>query len=247
MTILEREKDNRPDNEDEIRGIKMSVIERIKNLDHIRFFEYARYEYKIGYTDDIPMDKIVHFSDITEVRSLPDNISDLYLMHDYTSMSDYGGSLVEKANADILIEEYGFITVIGGYSSFACMIQVQSILDMPEDERDNLLDTLEGLSDYPLIDDQTLSDLESENTDEAWNDWAKEDFLKALCKKFRIDYVDIEEYEFMNIYDLFNDSMNKANEYWINESGYDMWIDVEKVVDVVSFEEFKQYVRIDDD
>lgn len=233
---------------------KEEILKRIQNMDHITFWCYNRYvcNYIDGkiesyYTQDITEDNTVYWSDLEKIDN-PDlsNTDNLYLMHDFCQMGDYGGSLVEKTNTDILTDEYGFIKVYGGYGSISCMIQIDALLCMPEEESDRILEVLEGLSDYPLIDDEELSNQESEQIDEAWDNWTKEDFIRSLCKKFNISQMDIDEYDFMNVYDLFIDASEKANEYWINESGYDMWINVDKVSEVVTYDQFLQYFKVDE-
>jgi len=242
--ILTREKNDRPTNEGMIRGIEMSeIIKRIQNMDHLSFWCYNHYDSSIrDYIQDIPVDKSVYWSDLEKIDN-PDlsDLENIYLMHDYTQMGDYGGSLVEKANYEVLTDEYGFIKVFGGYGSISCMISIQSLIDMPEDKSDAILDVLEGLSDYPLIDDDELNQQEQEQIEESWNNWTEYDFKRAIGAKFDID---LDDYEYDDLRPLFDELSKKANEYWINESGYDMWINVEKVVNALTFEQFNQFFRV---
>ena len=106
------------------RGNKEEILKRIQNMDHITFWCYNRYvsNYQDGkiesyYTQDIPDDNTVYWSDLGKIES-PDlsDTDNIYIMHDYCQMGDYGGSLVEKANTDILTNEYGFIKVFAGLS-----------------------------------------------------------------------------------------------------------------------------------
>lgn len=235
------------------RGNKEEILKRIQNMDHITFWTYNRYvcNYIDGkiesyYTQDIPEDNTVYWSDLEKIDN-PDlsDTDNLYLMHDFCQMGDYGGSLVEKANTDILTDEYGFIKVYGGYGSISCMIQIDALLCMPEEESDRILDVLEGLNKYPLIDDEELSNQESEQIEEAWDNWTEYDFKREIEKKFNIE---LDDYEFKSIdvsfRSIFDEMAERANEYWINESGYDMWINVEKVTDKMSMDDFNQYFKM---
>ena len=98
---------------------KDEIIKRIENMDHISFWCYNHYDSSIrDYTQVIPADKSVYWSDLEKLDN-PDlsDLENIYIMHDYTQMGDYGGSLVEKANYEVLTDEYGFIRVLGGYQS----------------------------------------------------------------------------------------------------------------------------------
>ena len=98
MSILDREKADRQNNENELRGIEMNerkdeIIKRIENMDHISFWCYNHYYSSIrDYTQVIPADKSVYWSDLEELDN-PDlsDLENIYIMHDYTQMGDYGG------------------------------------------------------------------------------------------------------------------------------------------------------------
>ena len=248
MSILEREKLNRPTNENEIRGIKMNerkdeIIKRIENMDHISFWCYNHYDSSIrDYTQVIPADKSVYWSDLEELDN-PDlsDIENIYLMHDYCQMGDYGGSLVEKANYEVLTNEYGFIRVFGDYGSISCMISIQSLIDMEEEESDTIFDVLEGLNNYPLIDDDELYQQERDQIEEAWDNWVEYDFKRAIELKYDIDLDDYELIPDQTFRSIFDQTAENISEYWINESGYDMWINVDKVVKSL---DFNKYFRV---
>lgn len=228
------------------------IINRIKSIDHLSFWTYNRYvsNYTDGkiesyYTQDIPMDRSVYWSDLEKIKS-PDlsDTDNIYIMHNYCQMSDYGGSLVEKSNTDILTSDYGFILVTGGYGSISCIIAIDALLCMPEEESERILDVLEGLEKYPLLDDDELFNQESKYIEEAWNNWAEYDFKRGIEGKFNID---LDDYEFKDIdvsfQSIFDEMAERVNEYWINESGYDMWINVDKIVDEMTTEDFNQYFK----
>jgi len=246
--ILARERMNRPTNEGMIRGIGMNkkdeIIKRIQNMDHLSFWCYNHYDSSIrDYIQDIPADKSVYWSDLEKIDN-PDlsDLENIYIMHDYTQMGDYGGSLVEKANYEVLTNEYGFIRVFGDYGSISCMISIQSLIDMDEEESDTILDVLEGLNDYPLIDDDELYQQERDQIEEAWNNWVEYDFKRAIESKYDIDLDDYELIPDQTFRSIFDQTAENISEYWINESGYDMWINVDKVVKSLDFNKYFQVI-----
>lgn len=236
-----------------MRNCKDQIVNRIKSIDHLTFWCYNRYvcDYKDGkiesyYTQEIPDDDSVYWSDIEELDN-PDlsDIDNIYIMHDYCQMSDYSGSLVEKSNTEILTGEYGFIGVYGDYGSISCMIGIQSLIDMPKEESERILDLLEGLNDYPLIDEEELSDNEMNYIDESWNNWGEYDFKRAIGLKFNLDISDYKLKSDSSLRELFDNLAVKANEYWDNESGYNMYINIDNIVKVMSIDDFNTYFELD--
>lgn len=236
---------------------KDEIVNRIKSIEHLTFWCYNRYvcDYNTDgklesyYTQEIPNDNFVYWSDIEELDNpdLSDELDNIYIMHDYCQMGDYGGSLVGKSNTEILTGEYKFIKVFGEYSSISCMIGIQSLIDMPKEESERILDLLEGLNDYPIIDDETLSELEYEQIEESWNNWGEYDFKRAIGLKFNLDISDYKLKSDSSLRELFDNLADKANEYWYNESGYNMYINIDNIVKVMSMDDFNTYFEIDND
>ena len=52
---------------------------------------------------------------------------------------------------------------------------------------DEMAEMFDGLEDYPLICDETHSLLEMEAAEEAWDDWARSDFCRAVEARFAED------------------------------------------------------------
>jgi hypothetical protein len=185
--------------------------------------------------------------------------SKVFILASYCSGSDHSGNLVEIANMKALKEslpaEYEdaaeYIEYSGGFGTFALAIRLDALT--PE-----LLETLEVLEDYPVIDESLWSELETESQNEAWDSWAKADFRTALAKALvsayeaspASDQLDGEtDQDYAGGYDsavewledgaditddnlshLFMLMSDLANEYWVNEQGSDSYIDVEDVV-----------------
>jgi len=159
----------------------------------------------------------------------------------YASGSDYSGSTVEKANAKCIedaYEEHEWVhPVYGGYDTFAVAIGVTGLLGCDDDTFDEFCETLEGLEDYPVIDEEALCELEMESADEAWESWCRGDFTCTLEK----EYEDQAEFEWPDDFDLrafFEEKREEANVYWYCEgSGPSMYVDLDAVVKGITFDD----------
>jgi hypothetical protein len=146
------------------------------------------------------------------------------------SGSDYSGSLVERSNHKAFEEAFSrgenkwWKTVYGGHGTFAVVIDLKKV---PKKRETELKDFFNALENYPLADEDLHSNMEIEAQDEAWKSWARGDFKKALEKHFGFTFDEVDDEK---VFELFQRASDRANEYWINEQGGDMWIDVEKVV-----------------
>lgn len=183
----------------------------------------------------------------------------VYVIPNYCTGSDYSGSLLEVSNMKALREslpaEYEdgdqYIVYHGGHGTFAIAIRLDAVTE-------DLLETLEALEDYPLIDESLHSELEIESQNEAWESWAKDEFRTALGQALSAQYEassasdqregetdadytarydsavdwleDGAEISDDNLSSLFWKMAELANEYWCNEQGSDSYIDVDDVV-----------------
>lgn len=173
--------------------------------------------------------------------------AELYFYVPCASGSDYAGSTVEKANAGCIEESYGehdwVHPVYGGFNTYAVAIGVTGLLGCDEDTFDELCETLEGLADYPVIDEDALSALEMESADEAWDSWCRDDFTRALDKAFE----DEAEFEWPTdpaLRAFFEEKAQEANEYWFNEGfGPDMYIRIDEIVKGIDFDDVVKWAR----
>jgi hypothetical protein len=97
-----------------------------------------------------------------------------------------------------------------------------------------------ALEDYPCASDETLSELELEASSEAWESWARADFMRALEKRFDCEFGELPKEEPEA---LFRDTAERIGEYWVNEQGSDMWIDVDKVAAAVDPTDIAEWPR----
>jgi hypothetical protein len=152
--------------------------------------------------------------------------------------SDYSGGDITVANLRYLRKQYpafGF-EVTGGYSTYGFAL----FCDAPETDSvscaEALYDDLRGLIDYPVFDEELVSEVAAEWADEAWQSWARDDFKRALLKKFgdEAQTPDPIETALDNASDsalreLFERAADRTNTYWETENA-DSTVDIDRVV-----------------
>lgn len=93
-----------------------------------------------------------------------------------------------------------------------------------------LSELVDGLEDYPLIDDDMHSSVEMEREDEAWESWVRSDLE-------RLTGLDLDDYKDADVWSAYREAMEATNTYPVDE--YDgVYIDVERIAD-----EFKAMVE----
>lgn len=164
-----------------------------------------------------------------------------YEVPDLLSGSDYSGCLVQRSNHDVWRETFAdgedqwWCSVIGGYCTYAIVIDMEAITD---DARE-FLDALEG---YCIADDDHHSNMEMEAQSEAWESWTRRDFIQALEKRFDAEDLDVAA-DKIALFELFYETSDRIGEYWVNEQGSDMYINVDKIVKAVTPEAFLTVTR----
>lgn len=104
---------------------------------------------------------------------------------------------------------------------------------------DEMIETLEGLENYPLISEDDHSELELELQQEAWANWAASDWRRLVCKALDAalpEDCDRDADETLDtipdaddkLRELFHACAESSNTYWQEEQG-DQWIDLEDV------------------
>jgi len=95
---------------------------------------------------------------------------------------------------------------------------------------------LDNLENYPVIDEDDMSQLELEQQGEAYESWGRSDFKRELLKHFQDsdlygpleDWLDCQTAN-DEIDQLFYKLESESNTYWEDQSGAGQWIDVEKI------------------
>lgn len=155
------------------------------------------------------------------------------------SGSDYSGGSVARANYNELVkllEEHhpedqtpvAWVSAYGGHNTKALFV----VYDELDDE---IKETLGALTDYPVVDDEALSELEGEEQDEAWDNFYKRDFERAVMKGVNAEYPDEEEVDdWPDDTDssvLLRVAMDLSNTYW-EHTTEGPYLDMKRVVPV---------------
>lgn len=181
--------------------------------------------------DGVPT-KTLSYGDLKSTDDTPtkSNKKLLYLMPELMSGGDYSRSgLYSISNHRVFLKEYGKYAgvhpVTGGWGSFGVAIRLDVLDRHPE-----IQECLDGLDRYPIIDDQDLNELETEKSDEAWKDWAKDELVRELRKS----HPSLENFEPGDkLEHLFYAASQESEEYWEGQAGGSMYINIDKIVPYV--------------
>lgn len=124
--------------------------------------------------------------DLTEVRGPTD--AD-FVSHQYLSrIGLQRGAMVRANQKDV--ESYDVAASRwGAYNSREIVFRI----DAPSDSAESILEILQGLDDYPIVDESTLSELEMEDEIKAWADFGASDFRRSIAEQHEIDRDDVTE------------------------------------------------------
>ena len=176
--------------------------------------------------------KNVSYGDFTSTEETPTktNKKFLYLVPDLMAGGDYSNSgTYSISNHRVFLKKYGKYAGVhkltSGWGTFAVAIRLDVLDRHPE-----IHDCLDSLNRYPIIDDQDLSDLETEKSEEAWKEWAKDDLVRELRKSDP----SLENFEPGNkLEHLFYAASQESEEYWESQAGGSMYINIDKIVPYV--------------
>lgn len=184
----------------------------------------------------------------TDNRKTEDAGAYYYLVPRYCEGGDYSGGTVEKANHRAFMMSWecceGVFDVSGGHGTFSVAISVNWLVEHWGDDEDDtarkIVDCLIALDDYPVIDDDVLSELEIELSDEAWDYWAKDDYVQGVEKHLGValEILDDQKSKFVA---MFSDVCGRENEYW-EADGPDMWIRLEPIVEATTLRDLAPFV-----
>ena len=152
-----------------------------------------------------------------------------FLMPDILSGSDYCSSgSVEVSNHRVFLERYGKLPnvydVYGGYGTFAVAIRLDSITD-------EMIEDLNSLEEYPVLDDEDHGEVEMEAENEAWECYVSHDFAEALAKKFPALEEQIEDFSEDRLQQIFYILMERTNTDWEHECGNVAFVCIERVLE----------------
>lgn len=210
------------------------MLDRIKNLSA---YQILAYRYQKQAPDRTTMVGDVSSSDCT-IKRIEDwerdhartDGRDYYLCPDRLSGSDYSGTgIIGRANFRAfqkLFEHYHKLS--GNHNNFGIAISINWLL-RASDEALKVMDLLEALEDYPIICDETLSEVECELAEEAWENWTHDDYRAGLEERFDTKIK-------KDLRELFQKVLERESIYWAI-SGNDMTIDMDKMIAKTKLEE----------
>jgi hypothetical protein len=175
-----------------------------------------------------------------------------YVSIDCLSFGDYDNSgAVERANVKVLkekyqnCEKYSFQSwqekerYINWETGYEDILPTSDIVELYGDfgstqiwireDIDQEEGYINSLSNYPVIDDESVSETENEIEKESWNNWIRGDLSTNLLSNIILTKIDKYHVEDNDLFECYCQAKEIKNEYFIVESGGIGWIDIEEI------------------
>jgi len=240
----------------------MITIEDIYGIDNTDFYTFhesirvQKGDWDYYYREiDYPESDSISWSDLNPVYSplksgvvtlqmIKDQLenTDIFLISNYMQYGDYDNScMVERSNYKLFLEDYGekpgIFRIYGGYGSSGIAISVKMLLNPDNEEiAESIIELLNGLNDYPVIDDEDMSNMEYEAFLEALDSWAIRECSDLLSKQFLVDVYDFNEDKLKEV--LLESDRNLNYPSYMIESGGICYIDTKQLVSHVSLVDY---------
>jgi hypothetical protein len=166
----------------------------------------------------------------------------LLWVSDYCQSGDYGGAVHYLSNARALLSSFSSPEcreLTGSHGSHGVAID-------PRYLSEELLESLQSLEGYPVLDEDALGELELELQNEAWENYLRSDFSRALERLLSdllsAHYEDgdedraeqsVESLSAQQLWELFSRTADESGIYWESQHN-DSWIDVDRVAQSLS-------------
>lgn len=235
-------------------GDGMITLLDILKIDNTNLNTYSAYIHGDYMNPDIspsrdityPETKSISYGDLTEI-TLKENldntpIDELFLMCRYFGFSDYDNScMVERSNHKIFMEEYGDLafvfSVYGGYGTTDIAISLKGLLDPANEEKaQSIIDVLNGLNDYPCIDDEDMSNMEYDAFLEALDSFAIRECNDLLSYQYLMDVYDYDSDKLKEV--LLESDRNLNYPSYEIESGGSCYIDTKRLIEKVTLNQY---------
>lgn len=184
-----------------------------------KYKSYERNGDSWGYQTNPAGKDSVYYGDIEEDKT------GIFLEVPFCTYSDYSGCTVERSNCRVFEEQFKeFIgtelwPIYGGYGTAGILITINLY-----ENNEEVKEVIDGLFDYPCIDEEDMSNLEMEIEDEDWDSWIKFDLTRELEKR-------AISYNEDTLQDDFNRVIRENDIYYSHEDAVSAYIDIEDVVD----------------
>jgi hypothetical protein len=160
------------------------------------------------------------------------------------SFGDYdNSSAIERANVREFLSKFSeccgseFLHLKGAYYSESIYIDVMT-------QNTEIIEILQGLENYPAINDEAVGEVEMELNDQAWDCCYKDQFLKLLAERFGKYSIEAPTDKEGDLRQFFEEHAVIVNEYWVIESGGNSYIDVKRIVK--SVEEIPEFLEVEE-
>ena len=186
-----------------------------------------------------------------------DNKTGRYFTPGNCAYGEYSGSLVDKANLRSFQESFASGHGVwhwvargsDGYQALVIDRTLGIVCDLTGEGHElatSVQAWVDALETYCLADEDLHSALEQEAKEEAWSDWARKDFVRALEKRFGSDLSDTNEKKVDELM-IRVDCEGKGID-WRNEQSDQMWCDVEEIAasTLITREDFDGLKNVDD-
>ena len=180
---------------------------------------------------------------LRELKTVPGSILESdYMVPRLLSGSDLSGDTTHVANYKAFEKRFGteagVFKVSGGYKAFGIAVLLSAFTP-------DILEALNGLKDYPSLDDQVLSEVEKESIEDAWLDWARFDFVHELQDLLPQQEELIDELTDEQVMELFTTVRKRIGADWVFETGGKAYIDVGKIASEVAVDDLPQALDIE--
>ncbi len=178
------------------------------------------------YTDETPEDLAeLYYGSLRRLYAHETPEPTDFVLPELMSGSDYAGESVTVSNHRVFLDMFkavpGVFDVYGGAGTYAIAIRRDAL------DNEEIADVLRRLEDYPVLDEDDHSYVESEAESEAWDSWACSDFRRMLADKYG-DWIHDLTDDFL--FCVFHAMAETANVYWENEQGNGAWIDLDRIM-----------------
>jgi hypothetical protein len=233
--------DDAADRDDDIRSVRDALRTHALARSHgLTLYRVSHYWRRDGFEGDTSV-SLGHVEVVDDLESAD------YATHEYLSGSDYNGGVLVASNRDAiraLVDEGSaldhklFVELHGGYGTEILAIRLGSAIDVWDDEDEvdtvgTVLDAMEGLDDYPCVDEDAYSAAEWEARCEAWESWARDEWERALCATVAEAFgpgLDKDDVEVVASADIVRDIFERTDPEWIDEDS-GVWVNVDRAAE----------------
>jgi hypothetical protein len=140
------------------------------------------------------------------------------------SGSDYSGDSVTVSNYRVLADEFAdrLVLMYGSHGTY-------SLAYWAGDEE--IEERLASLDDYPVLDEDDLSEVEREAEEEAWNTWLADDLAALIDPDDRLDWLSADAFSAAFWQWLYEDDNEHHVGYWLHETGNSAHIDLDRIME----------------